>query len=227
MAAPRRNALEHTVKQEFWSLQPLLQQTAHVPGDIIEIGVYRGRTFLCLAAEAQARGVTAYACDTWRGMPEPTEHDWATDSEGHPTRCEYPRGAMAAARCTFEEVVAEYLGHNPTPGRRPTVMIQQGEAPASLACISNVRLSFAHLDVDLYAPTLACLRWLWPRMSPGGILACHDWFPERRPHRLATVAIVEWMLADNVPLAGMERRTRTAWFVAGWRPERPWPETWK
>ncbi|WP_208873060.1 TylF/MycF/NovP-related O-methyltransferase [Fretibacterium fastidiosum] len=33
---------------------------------------------------------------------------------------------------------------------------------------------FASLDVDLYQPTLAGLRFFYPRLSPGGYLMIHD-----------------------------------------------------
>lgn len=210
------------MKQQWWALEPLVEQTAHVRGDLIEIGVFRGRMFLCLAAVAESRGVTAWACDTWEGMPQPTELDWVPDPAGTLCRCDYPRNAMTADRHAFEEVVAEYAtwgkvaGHTPIP---PTVRIVQGVAPECLHDLTDCDFAFAHLDVDQYAPTLACLRWLWPRMSRGGILACHDWMPERVPYRLATAGIAEWMDETGVPMTGVERRTRTAWFVKGWRHE--------
>jgi hypothetical protein len=31
-----------------------------------------------------------------------------------------------------------------------------------------MRLSFVHLDLDLYDSTLAALEWFWPRLEKGG-----------------------------------------------------------
>lgn len=35
--------------------------------------------------------------------------------------------------------------------------------------------SFCHFDVDLYEGTLACLRYFYDRMLPGGIMLSHDY----------------------------------------------------
>jgi len=32
-----------------------------------------------------------------------------------------------------------------------------------------------HFDVDLYESTLACLRFFYPRMLPGGVMLSHDY----------------------------------------------------
>jgi len=37
------------------------------------------------------------------------------------------------------------------------------------------RIAFLHLDMDLYAPTLHALRYLYPRMSKGGVLIIDDY----------------------------------------------------
>lgn len=37
------------------------------------------------------------------------------------------------------------------------------------------RYRFAHIDVDLYAPTKAALKHFWPRIIPGGIVVCDDY----------------------------------------------------
>lgn len=50
-----------------------------------------------------------------------------------------------------------------------------GRVPESLAAYGDKRWRFAHLDMDLYAPTRAGLEWLWPRMVDGGLLFFHDY----------------------------------------------------
>ncbi len=36
-------------------------------------------------------------------------------------------------------------------------------------------IAFAHLDVDLYKPTLHSLECIWPKLSPGGIILLDDY----------------------------------------------------
>ena len=42
---------------------------------------------------------------------------------------------------------------------------------------NDVRLSFVILDVDNYVPTRDSLKWVWPRINRGGILALDDFYP--------------------------------------------------
>jgi hypothetical protein len=37
------------------------------------------------------------------------------------------------------------------------------------------RYRFAHVDVDLYQPTLASFEYFWPRLVPGGVMVCDDY----------------------------------------------------
>ena len=41
--------------------------------------------------------------------------------------------------------------------------------------IRAVKFAFVHLDADLYQPTLAALRYFYPRMVAGGVIIIHDY----------------------------------------------------
>jgi hypothetical protein len=40
--------------------------------------------------------------------------------------------------------------------------------------VENETFCFVHLDLDLYIPTLASLRFFWPRVATGGIIMLDD-----------------------------------------------------
>jgi predicted O-methyltransferase YrrM len=44
------------------------------------------------------------------------------------------------------------------------------------------KFAFVSLDMDLYKPTLEGLRYFYPRMSRGGIIAIHDFFSDAYPN---------------------------------------------
>jgi len=50
--------------------------------------------------------------------------------------------------------------------------------PDSAAGLGHLRFSLVHLDVDLYESTRRSLEFLYPRLSPGGILLSHDYSSE-------------------------------------------------
>jgi len=57
----------------------LLSQVLHLPGDILEVGVWRGGTGVLLAARSQSAGSAkaVYLCDTFAGVVKASELDGA------------------------------------------------------------------------------------------------------------------------------------------------------
>lgn len=102
---------------------------------------------------------------------------------------------------TFRALVRPYVN----------VRTHEGFVPGVLDELEPVSYCFAHVDLDQYAPTLHVLRHVWPRLVPGGIVACHDWFPGR--NELAAGAIADWMSEAGVPIAGDQPKTQHAWFI--------------
>lgn len=94
-------------------------------------------------------------------MPAPDpEHDAA-----------FRRGEFASAPAE----VQQYLGHD-------GIVYHVDRFPQSAdEEMRGARFSFVHLDVDLYESTLECLRFFYPRLSPGGILISHDFGADRAP----------------------------------------------
>jgi len=186
------------MRASYGQIEELVRACGEVQGDFAEFGVWQGETFLPLAEAAQAFGKRAHAVDSFQGCGEPGPNDYEPDGS-----CEYPAGALSTGGSqAFRDLVRPLDG---------TVEVWEGWIPAILAeMVGQVRaLAFVHVDLDQYGPTLWTLRWCWPRMSPGGILCCHDWFPEYR--RLAAGAIRDWILADGMVPAGTSAN-RHIWF---------------
>lgn len=57
------------------------------------------------------------------------------------------------------------------------VIIKQGYVPETFEGVEE-QFCFVNLDMDLYQPTLAALKWFWPRMVDGGVILIHDYFDE-------------------------------------------------
>ena len=140
------------LQDEAYQVLSCARATAKIPGDIAEVGVYRGGSAR-LMCEVQGHR-SLYLFDTFEGLPD-TAH---LDSR-------FGAGQYAAS---FEKVQS-YLN------KFPNVHIHKGLFPATSRPIAEKRFSFVHLDVDLYQPTLDALEFFYSRLSVGGMFLIHDY----------------------------------------------------
>ena len=127
-----------------------------VPGDLAELGVYKGNTAALIAAAARRLGRTAYLFDTFagfdpadlRGLDENQERQFADTS-------------LDAVRAFVGEDATRYV-----VGHFPDSLAQVEEDP---------RFCLVHIDCDLQAPITTALEWFYPRMAPGGFIVVHDY----------------------------------------------------
>ncbi len=156
-------------------LLPLIARVCEVPGDFIEIGVFRGATFKRLSLLAHALGKMAHAFDSFEGMAPPTDMDFG----------QYPAGKLSVGGVeAFEQILVSAEIPN------DSFKLWPGFVPK---CFKGFKepIAFALLDVDQYEPTKVSLDWVWPRLAPGGILVLDDYF--RKREGLASLAIDEWL----------------------------------
>jgi len=56
------------------------------------------------------------------------------------------------------------------------IVIKPGYVPESFQGIENETFAFVHLDMDMYKPQLAALRFFSNKMTDGGIILLHDYY---------------------------------------------------
>lgn len=170
------------------------------PGDFMEMGVWRGETFLPMAAQAAKEKRLAHAVDSFRGMPKPCLYD--IDEQGRDC---YPEGALSAGG-------PEAL-QKATAGM-PNVRIHVGFIPQVLRKVRpEAGLALVHVDLDQYQPTRQAIAWAWPRINAGGVLVMHDYWPGRGC--LASRAIDEFLNAEGLTLTGRNPESSHAWIRKG------------
>ena len=148
-------------KCKAFKLYDLATQALHrAPGAFVECGVYRGATASIIAAAIdQQRELHLY--DTFAGIAGAQAVD-----EGHQDG-------------DFGDVDLDAV-----KARVPSAVIHQGAIPTTFDDIGPV--AFAHIDVDVFQPHLDAIDFLWPRMSPGGIMVFDDYAqPSCRGARMA------------------------------------------
>jgi O-methyltransferase len=142
---------------ELWEL---VGQVSHLPGNILEVGVWRGGTGALIAARAMATatGKTVYLCDTFAGVVKATDKD---------TR--YRGGEHAD---TTEEIVAALLARLEVEN----VRIVKGIFPDDSAqAMDREQFCFVHIDVDVFQSAKDVLDFVWPRMPVGGTVVFDDY----------------------------------------------------
>jgi hypothetical protein len=132
-----------------------VKKTLDIPGDIAEVGTYRGGSAMLLSLADDLK--TIHVFDTFEGLPEPD-----LDIEPH------KKGNFTSS---YEDV-CEYLAP------RSNIIIYKGLFPETAQPIVDKKFSLVHLDMDLYRGTLDALKFFYPRLSKGGVIICDDYcFP--------------------------------------------------
>lgn len=132
-----------------------------VPGDLVELGVYRGMTAKLLHHYMPDR--TLHLFDTFRGF-DPIN----IASERKQTGLVLKASHFAD---TSVDGVLRYI--EPKSDR---ICVYPGFFPATVpGGFSERQFAFVHLDADLYEPTLIALQYFYPKLATGGYIVVHDY----------------------------------------------------
>jgi len=156
LAMVQRVAEERTLllsPGEACQLLACLETTDRIPGDVAELGVASGASAKLLSMRLPA-GKHLHLFDTFKGLPETTAADGVR----------FHAGEFSSSL----EDVRHYVGTQ-------RVHYYPGLFPATADSLRDRLFSFVHLDADLYESTLAAFNFFYERLSPGGIMLCHDY----------------------------------------------------
>ncbi|HNX17798.1 MAG TPA: TylF/MycF/NovP-related O-methyltransferase [Methanoregula sp.] len=128
--------------------------TQKIPGDIAEVGVYKGGSAKIICSAKGDRSLHLF--DTFAGLPKVDEVDQVWP---------FYEGKFAAS---YENVKA-YLA------QEKNVFLYKGLFPDTSDPIKDKHFSLVNLDVDTYESTKKCLEFFYPRMNPGGVIISHDY----------------------------------------------------
>jgi O-methyltransferase len=142
---------------ELWSL---VEQTRHLEGALIEIGVWRGGTGALIAKKASLCGITdpVYLCDTFAGVVKASEKDSV-----------YRGGELANTSTAIVEQLVQRL-------QLPNVKILEGIFPEDTAhLVTSQKFRLCHIDVDVYQSAKDVVSWIWDQMAIGGVMVYDDY----------------------------------------------------
>jgi O-methyltransferase len=159
-------------RERTFNLAQYFLYASRLPGLQAECGVFNGCSALacCLARRAAEPGFDGrgmYLLDSFEGLSDPTAEDWfeRQDAVSGAAPPLWPRNGFKTDMDAVRPVFNEF----------PSISIHKGWIPGVFEGLPQDRWSFVHIDVDLYAPTRACLEYFLPRLVPGGVIVCDDY----------------------------------------------------
>ncbi len=161
------------VLKRFLAHVELFKMTLDVPGDIAELGVFRGLGLMTWANLLEAycvgnRTKVVYGFDNWRGF---TGFDRQDGEEI--TSSQKLVGGFSSTRSELESAIAIFDSDRFIP-QKARIKLVDGDieetVPRFVQENPGVRFSLVHFDCDLYRPTRAALETLWPRISRGAVV---------------------------------------------------------
>jgi len=131
------------------------KHVASLPGDIAEVGVYKGGTARLLAKVFEPTGKAIHLFDTFSGMPlTDSSKDIHKEGDFNDTSLESVRNYLNDCR---------------------HVRLYKGLFPATSKPISESMFCMVHVDVDIYKSVMDCCEFFYPCMEKGGIIIFDDY----------------------------------------------------
>ena len=133
-----------------------LKELVNSPGDIAEIGIYKGGSANLLAECIKDTDKTLYLFDSFDEVIPDTQFVPDDGTNGH------------SFHYTIEEVQKKLNRFN-------NITIYPGIFPSTAHNVEDKIFCLVHVDCDFYAPILACCEFFYPRMIDGGIMVFDDY----------------------------------------------------
>jgi len=170
----------------------LFKLTLEIPGDIAELGVFRGLGLFTWANLLESycigdRTKTVYGFDNWLGFTDFSPQDGDRDENLNKVT-----GGFSPADFKTEllEAIDIFDKDRFIPWKKRLELIDGdiGETvPDFVGRNPGVRFSLIHFDCDLYRPTKIALECLWPRLSRGGLMLFDEYAIRGWPGETAAV----------------------------------------
>jgi hypothetical protein len=169
-----------TTIKRFLAHYELFRKTVNLPGDIVELGVYRGLSLLSWANFLEARNIgdrtkKVWGFDNFTGLGEFSPED----GPEYPNVQKVPGGFNPAQYFEqLQEAIKIFDNDRFVPWKSRVELIignVEETVPRFIEENPGIRISLLHIDVDLYKPSIVGLKYLFPRVVRGGVVAFDDY----------------------------------------------------
>jgi hypothetical protein len=186
-------------------LLQLLHATSAVEGDVAECGVFRGGTLVPMALYLKQHGINkhVWGFDSFEGFDQSVSVDLALGGE------EIRDKRLGGLNETSYEYVSQKVARF---GLQSNVTLVQGYFEDSLPRPGDRRMSFVHLDCDLYQSYKTCLEFFYPRLAPGAIVLLDEYNDPPWPG--CNKAVDEFLAAKPERLVEIESDNYQKWYFS-------------
>jgi hypothetical protein len=171
--------------KRFLAHYELFRQTIDLPGDIVELGVFRGTSLLTWGNFLEARAIgdrtkKVWGFDNFKGFEGLSEQD----GPAYPHLQKVEGGFSPAGFIDeLKEAIRIFDADRFAPWK-PRIELVEGNVeetvPRFVEQHPGLRISILHFDIDLFRPTMVGLEHFFPRVVRGGIVIFDEY------------AILEW-----------------------------------
>ncbi|WP_186456947.1 TylF/MycF/NovP-related O-methyltransferase [Sphingomonas suaedae] len=168
-----------TSPEKLWSLIQSVRYVSarQIPGDFVELGVWRGGSSMAAALALKEIGDhrRMWLYDTYEGMSEPTELDRKTRSGAPPAMEKWQQTRIGDGSDWCRAGIDDVTANMTSTGYPGEIRYVVGKAEETLEREVPETISVLRIDTDWHAPTKAAMDILYDRLSPGGILILDDY----------------------------------------------------
>ena len=168
------------------SKQKFIRETKNLPGDILELGVFKGSGLYAWLKICQIEGLTnkkVYGFDIFN---EKDLIDSIKTSDSGLMKSLFEDRNFSHNEADYKEILENMLIKD---GFKQFRLIKGDVSETMKDFLEDnpgLRVSLVNFDLDIYQPTINCLNMLWERIVRGGILIFDEY------------AIPEWTESDAV-----------------------------
>jgi hypothetical protein len=166
--------------KRFLAHYELFRMVASMPGDIVELGVYRGTSLMSWANFLEIRNMgdrqkKVVGFDNFMGLGALAPEDGAEVADVGKTAGGY---ASEDFEAPLKDAIRIFDADRFIPYKARVHLVKgdiEETIPRYTAENPGMRICLLHFDADLYRPTLVGLEHLWPRVVPGGVVAFDEY----------------------------------------------------
>lgn len=193
--------------KKFLAHYEFFRMVIDLPGDIVELGVYRGATLMSWANFMEIRNMgdrqkQVFGFDNFTGFTVFDEKDGKVDETVGKTLTGFDGGA-------FEEILKDAISifdrDRFIPYKQRIVLVKgdiEETVPRFVQENPGLRISLLHFDCDMYQPTKVALEQFWPLVVKGGVILFDEY--GIRPWGGESNAVDEFFSEKNIRIQRLD-----------------------
>ncbi len=151
---------------------------ARIVGDVVECGIWRGGSSMIAAITMRKLHnlqKKIYLYDTYAGMTKPSKFDKSVGSDNHATDYWNKNKSGDINKWCYSSLDEVKSNLYKTGYPKNKLLFIEGDVEKTIPKIIPKKISLLRLDTDWYKSTYHELNYLYPLLTPGGVLILDDY----------------------------------------------------